>query len=120
MDFTAIKALTFDVFGTVVDWRSSLVREGQALGRARGLTVDWAQFADAWRGQYQPMLERVPVEMCVTCAVSSTSPAAQATTKVRHAARWSSMVGGSIRSQRVTSKRLCIGFAVAPRCRSWS
>ena len=59
MDFTAIKALTFDVFGTVVDWRSSLVREGQALGRARGLTVDWAQFADAWRGQYQPMLERV-------------------------------------------------------------
>jgi len=59
MDFTAIKALTFDVFGTVVDWRSSLIREGQELGRARGLTVDWAQFADAWRGLYQPMLERV-------------------------------------------------------------
>jgi 2-haloacid dehalogenase len=59
MDFTAIKALTFDVFGTVVDWRSSLIREGQALGRARGLTVDWTQFADAWRGLYQPMLERV-------------------------------------------------------------
>jgi 2-haloacid dehalogenase len=59
MDSTAIKALTFDVFGTVVDWRSSLIREGQELGRARGLTVDWAQFADAWRGLYQPMLERV-------------------------------------------------------------
>jgi len=59
MDFTAIKALTFDVFGTVVDWRRSLIREGQELGRARGLTVDWAQFADAWRGLYQPMLERV-------------------------------------------------------------
>jgi len=59
MDFTAIKALTFDVFGTVVDWRSSLIREGRELGRARGLTVDWAQFADAWRGLYQPMLGRV-------------------------------------------------------------
>lgn len=59
MDFTAIRALTFDVFGTVVDWRSSLIREGQELGRARGLAVDWARFADGWRGLYQPMLERV-------------------------------------------------------------
>jgi len=54
-----IRALTFDVFGTVVDWRSSLVREGEAFGRAHGLTVDWVRFADAWRGLYQPMLERV-------------------------------------------------------------
>ena len=54
-----IRALTFDVFGTVVDWRSSLIREGQAFGRAHGLTVDWTRFADAWRGLYQPMLERV-------------------------------------------------------------
>jgi 2-haloacid dehalogenase len=59
MDPTAIKALTFDVFGTVVDWRSSLIREGEALGRARGLHVDWARFADAWRGLYQPNLEQV-------------------------------------------------------------
>jgi 2-haloacid dehalogenase len=55
----SVKALTFDVFGTVVDWRSSLIREGEALGRARGLRVDWARFADAWRGLYQPMLSRV-------------------------------------------------------------
>ena len=54
-----IKALTFDVFGTVVDWRSSLIREGEALGRERHLAVDWAKFADAWRGLYQPNLERV-------------------------------------------------------------
>jgi 2-haloacid dehalogenase len=54
-----IAALTFDVFGTVVDWRRSLVREGEAFGRAHGLTVDWVRFADAWRGLYQPMLERV-------------------------------------------------------------
>ncbi|MGH7314054.1 MAG: haloacid dehalogenase type II [Candidatus Rokuibacteriota bacterium] len=59
-DPTSVKALTFDVFGTVVDWRGSLIREGQALGRAKGLThVDWAKFADGWRGLYQPQLERV-------------------------------------------------------------
>jgi 2-haloacid dehalogenase len=55
----SVKALTFDVFGTVVDWRSSLIREGEALGRAKRLDVDWARFADAWRGLYQPMLSRV-------------------------------------------------------------
>jgi 2-haloacid dehalogenase len=59
VDPGAIQALTFDVFGTVVDWRSSIVREGEALGRARGLHVDWARFADAWRGLYQPQLDRV-------------------------------------------------------------
>lgn len=58
-DLGNIQALTFDVFGTVVDWRSSLIREGEALGRTRGLRVDWAKFADAWRGLYQPQLERV-------------------------------------------------------------
>ncbi len=55
-----IEALTFDVFGTVVDWRSSIIREGEALARAKGVGhVDWAKFADAWRGLYQPQLERV-------------------------------------------------------------
>jgi 2-haloacid dehalogenase len=59
-DPAAFKALTFDVFGTVVDWRSSLMREGQALAQAKGLgAVDWAKFADAWRGLYQPQLDRV-------------------------------------------------------------
>jgi 2-haloacid dehalogenase len=59
MDLSTIKALTFDVFGTVVDWRNSIIREGEALGRAKKLDVDWAKFADAWRGLYQPTLERV-------------------------------------------------------------
>ena len=59
MPLEQIKALTFDVFGTVVDWRSSIVREGEALGRAKGLEVDWAAFADAWRGLYQPSMEQV-------------------------------------------------------------
>jgi 2-haloacid dehalogenase len=54
-----VKALTFDVFGTVVDWRSSIVREGRELGRAKGLDVDWEAFTYAWRGLYQPALEKV-------------------------------------------------------------
>jgi len=57
---TDVQALTFDVFGTVVDWRSSIIREGEALARAKGIThVDWAKFADAWRGLYQPAMNRV-------------------------------------------------------------
>ena len=55
----AVKALTFDVFGTVVDWRSSLIDEGRALGRDNGIEADWEAFADAWRGKYQPSLSRV-------------------------------------------------------------
>ncbi len=58
-ELSDIKALTFDVFGTVVDWRSGIIREGEALGRAKGLAVDWARFADAWRGLYQPAMSQV-------------------------------------------------------------
>ncbi len=54
-----VKALTFDVFGTVVDWRSSIVREGAALSQRRGLTLDWAAFADAWRAGYAPAMHQV-------------------------------------------------------------
>ena len=54
------QALVFDVFGTCVDWRSSIAREGEALGRRLGLTdVDWLAVADAWRAQYQPQMETV-------------------------------------------------------------
>ncbi len=54
-----VRALTFDVFGTVVDWRSTIVRECEALGRAKGLDIDWAAFADAWRDGYGPAMSRV-------------------------------------------------------------
>ena len=54
----AIRALAFDVFGTVVDWRGSIVREGQAHTRATGLQVDWPAFADAWRAGYVPAMQR--------------------------------------------------------------
>ena len=54
-----LKACTFDVFGTVVDWRGSIIAEGENVWRARGVDVDWPAFADAWRGLYQPAMERV-------------------------------------------------------------
>jgi len=54
------QALLFDVFGTCVDWRGSITREGEALGRRLGIAgVDWAAVADAWRAQYQPQMETV-------------------------------------------------------------
>jgi 2-haloacid dehalogenase len=49
------RALIFDVFGTCVDWRGSLIAEGPRFNTA----TDWPAFADAWRGRYQPMLEEV-------------------------------------------------------------
>jgi len=55
----AVKALTFDTFGTVVDYRSSIIEEGQALARAKPLNVDWEKFADAWRADYAPSMNRV-------------------------------------------------------------
>ncbi len=55
----AVKALFFDVFGTLVDWRTSIAREAQALLAPHGLTLDWPAFADAWRGEYQGAMEEV-------------------------------------------------------------
>ena len=54
-----INALLFDVFGTVVDWRGSIIREGRAFGREKGLDVDWTAFADAWRAGYKPAMDEV-------------------------------------------------------------
>jgi 2-haloacid dehalogenase len=56
---SSVKALVFDVFGTVVDWRASIIRELEALGHARGIKADWVAFADAWRGGYHPAMARV-------------------------------------------------------------
>jgi 2-haloacid dehalogenase len=54
-----VKALVFDVFGTVVDWRTSVAREVEALAKRKGLMVDAAKFADAWRAGYGPSMNRV-------------------------------------------------------------
>jgi 2-haloacid dehalogenase len=55
----AVKALFFDVFGTLVDWRTSIAREAKALLEPRGYALDWLAFADAWRGEYQGAMEEV-------------------------------------------------------------
>jgi 2-haloacid dehalogenase len=55
----AVKALTFDVFGTVVDWRTGITEEGRTVGRDKGIDADWEAFADAWRGKYQPSMSQV-------------------------------------------------------------
>src|ERR1700689_259992 len=53
------KALFFDIFGTVVDWRSSIAREARAILEPLGHHLDWPAFADAWRGEYQPSMDAV-------------------------------------------------------------
>lgn len=54
-----MKALAFDVFGTVVDWRSSIIGELEAFGKSHGLQRDWPVFADNWRAGYAPAMDRV-------------------------------------------------------------
>ena len=54
-----VQALICDVFGTVVDWRGSIIREGRAFGRKHALEVDWVAFADAWRAGYRPAMDKV-------------------------------------------------------------
>ena len=54
-----VRALVFDVFGTVVDWRTSIIEECSKLGKARGIEADWGLFADAWRGKYGPFMNKV-------------------------------------------------------------
>jgi 2-haloacid dehalogenase len=54
-----VKALVFDTFGTVVDWRGSIIREGEQWGRERNLEIDWGQFADRWRAGYAPSMNKV-------------------------------------------------------------
>jgi 2-haloacid dehalogenase len=59
MPAPAIHALVFDVFGTVVDWRGSIIREVRALARDKRLRINAVKFADAWRAGYRPAMDRV-------------------------------------------------------------
>jgi 2-haloacid dehalogenase len=54
-----VKALFFDVFGTLMDWRSGVAAAAQALLNPQGIVLDWNAFADAWREQYQPAMQAV-------------------------------------------------------------
>jgi 2-haloacid dehalogenase len=51
-----VKACVFDVFGTVVDWRSSVIAEATRWGKVMGLNFNWAEFADRWRLGYKPAM----------------------------------------------------------------
>jgi 2-haloalkanoic acid dehalogenase type II len=55
----SVKALFFDVFGTLVDWRTSIAREAEAMLKPLSFTLDWLAFADAWRGEYQGAMDEV-------------------------------------------------------------
>jgi 2-haloacid dehalogenase len=55
----SVKAIVFDTFGTVVDWRGSIARDLAAWGTSEGIDADWTHMADAWRARYQPQLDRV-------------------------------------------------------------
>ena len=54
-----VKAVVFDTFGTVVDWRSSLIGQFEAFGQRRGIPADWAGLVDAWRGGYEASKDKV-------------------------------------------------------------
>lgn len=56
---TGVKALFYDVFGTLVDWRTGVARESQRILGALGFQLDWLAFADAWRAEYQPSMEEI-------------------------------------------------------------
>ena len=58
-DLSHVKALVFDVFGTVVDWRSSLIADFTGWSAKRGITGDWAGLVDAWRQAYKPSMDAV-------------------------------------------------------------
>ena len=59
MDPNSVKAILFDTFGSVVDWRGSLVADLSAWGERRGISADWAALADAWRRAYAPSMQLV-------------------------------------------------------------
>lgn len=54
-----IKALIYDVFGTVVDWRRGIAGEAEAFLGPKGYQLDWEAFADAWRARYQPSMAQI-------------------------------------------------------------
>jgi 2-haloacid dehalogenase len=58
-DLSAVRALTFDVFGTTVDWRSGVAAAARRLGEVNGIEADWEQLADEWRALYMPSMNRV-------------------------------------------------------------
>ena len=60
MKIKNVKAILFDVFGTVVDWRGSITRMGEDIAKIKGIkNIDWPAFANAWRAGYKPGMAKV-------------------------------------------------------------
>ncbi|MGH9554972.1 MAG: hypothetical protein ACRD2Y_04035, partial [Terriglobales bacterium] len=57
MSVAGVKALTFDTFGTVVDWRTSIIEDFRAFGTKKGLKVDWEALVDEWKTAYRPGMD---------------------------------------------------------------
>lgn len=58
-ELSTVKAIVFDTFGTVVDWRGSIIRDLSDWAATQGIQANWAQLADLWRSRYEPQKERV-------------------------------------------------------------
>ena len=59
VDLGDVRALTFDIFGTTVDWRTGVAAEARRLGARSGVEAEWERLADAWRALYIPSMDRV-------------------------------------------------------------
>ena len=59
MSLDGIKALTFDTFGTVVDWRTTILNDFRAFGKRKGINIDWEAFVDEWKTAYRPGMDAV-------------------------------------------------------------
>ena len=58
-ELASVKACVFDVFGTVVDWRTSVIADATRRGKAKSLNVNWVEFTDRWRMGYVPAMNKV-------------------------------------------------------------
>ena len=59
MSLDGLNALTFDTFGTVVDWRTSIIHDFRAFGQRKGIDIDWEAFVDEWKTCYRPGMDAV-------------------------------------------------------------
>jgi len=58
-ELASVKACVFDIFGTVVDWRSSVIAEATTWGNVKGFDINWVEFTDRWRLGYRPAMDKV-------------------------------------------------------------
>ena len=111
MQAMSVRALFFDVFGTLVDFRTGVAREAETILGAAGHKLDWGAFADAWRKEYQPALEEVRAgRMAFRSSTCCTG-------KISIASCRASGFPGWRRTPRAISISRGIAFPLGPTCR---